>query len=344
MPTTKIYIFTCFIFLLFFSELHAQDNQNKLCLEDVLAFTQTDSFAINSLYKIVTENLSGQESLNVKIEGAISDPDFSFAIISMLPALKNRVENRSTLEFIYYKTNETDFKEVMVTNAISVLYPRKYFDYLIERAKYEFSENWERAVKGMHMEPDKIKNFISDSENISKAKTSFSSKLNDEYKVVVNGRKVNLINEFYYGLEDPRFKVNCSNILICISRIMHKSNSILLDKRIINNKQSLEMCQFFREDSNEMYFELLICMGDYFQRIMNSPEMMAKPIYRNLADAKLANCTNGGISMKAFNFKFCSVNCLENRNAKGLDKEIFIDDANDCSSRKQIEWGTINSK
>ena len=351
MDTTKIYIFTCFIILLFFSELHAQGNQNKLCLEDVLAFTQTDSFAINSLLKIVIENLSGQENINIKIEGAISDPDFSFAIISMIPSLRKRIRNNSTLELAFYPTNEKDFNEILIIDAIAALYPSKYFDYLIDRAKYNFSESWERAVRSMGIDVNRIKTFILDSKNIPKAKNKLSSKLNDEYKIVVNGMEIRLIEEFYKGLNDDRFEFNCGTFNKCFTDCIFVYSHFYASSPAVTEEQVYENWQIFSFDPNEVYFKYLNCLGGYFDKIYKEENNSFEFINTEMNVNKLIDCTNKG-KKATYRIEFCKDRCIQNADFINKigdgsinDKRPFVyKGEQDCVRNKQVEWGTINSK
>ena len=254
--------YLCLLFLLIsnFNCLSAQECY--LSLEEILAYTSQKKFAVHSLYKVVANRVSDDEKIEVTIEGAISDPDFSFALISMLPALQE-VKRGWSLKFRYYRTNDKDFDEAKVIDAIRHLYPEKLLEYLVARAEESFSKEWKQVVVFMQLDIKVIIDFMTKVENAERVLRSFDSEISyDAYRVIVNGRNIVLIKDFYKELLGSRILAAPEPYYKCVTGCLGSWTNRFINERVWEEGDSTGIVTIYRRDPNEMYFELLYCLND----------------------------------------------------------------------------------
>lgn len=325
--------------LLFFNLNWISAQECYLSLEEILVETSKRDFAVSALYELVEDKYSNNEVQEVTIEGSISDPDFSFAIISMLPALRHKDINEWKLNLKYYKTNKRGFEEVLITEVISHLYPNMYLEYLILRAKEEFHDEWQKAVKRLGMDETLISLCIAKNEYLERTKERFTSTvLFDTYRIMVNNVDVVLIKEFYGNLEDYRIRVKCSSYFRCVSDAEWKTvNSLLNGSALGSPSIAKKYSPLYHTDRNKMYFDFLYCVGMEQASSFSQEIISANFIKQFVIESKVTYCLKAEFSAELplnVNMDCCKTNPDFMFN-KMYSPAII------CNTNEAIEWGKI---
>jgi len=162
--------------------------QDSLYFEKILEFTSNEKFITSSAYKIFSsDKFSSDSSINLRVEGNISTKNFSFALITMLPRLKQFNSGLKKIDFNYSNLNDRNFKEASVIEAIRVEYPEKLIDYLIGRARFNFENEWSSVVTDLGMDKEIIRYYISVTLNKALIINKFSTILSKyDYRIFIN--------------------------------------------------------------------------------------------------------------------------------------------------------------
>jgi len=241
MIKAKVFIVIVFQVFLVIQNILCQDLDS---LVNLVEFTSHETFFVNDLYEVFSQEFSEDGSINLKIEGDISDRSFSLALVSMLPALKERKIYENNIEFIYNNLNNRNFEEAKIIDAINELYPEKLQSYLLNRSQHFFNNEWQQFALSNYMD---INSIISFHENpISKANvlSKFKSKLNKgDYRIFVNDLEFNLIPSYFFGFDDndgggePKeggFDGICCDPSLCASNCIYEQLYLLKEKQHIS--------------------------------------------------------------------------------------------------------------
>ena len=194
-------------------------------LDNVRAFTSTDEFIANNIYKVVRHNFSDDGSIILQIEGDISSFEFSLALISMLPAF-DKLSIQKSLNLRYSNLNDENLEEALLIEAVKSLYPDQLVGYLLTRAECLFEVNGFQVMEDMNMDLDKIIEYRKLLTSTSKTKTKFSKENNHKYLVLVNAIEFKMTPSFYAKSGEPTLYLdqsgNCEwGDIDCISRVVN---------------------------------------------------------------------------------------------------------------------------
>jgi len=248
-------------------------SQEITMLDNVRAFTSSDEFIANNIYKVVRHNFSEDGSINLQIEGDISSFEFSLALISMLPAF-DKLPIKKNLNIKYSNLNKENLEEALLIEAVKSIYPDQIVEYLMTRAECFFEVNGLQVIEEMKMDVDKIQDFKKDSSIKRVLKKKKSEGIGCKSLVLVNDIDFKMIPSFYAGSGEPSLYLDKSGScdwghIDCVSRILnnmiqHNLKSELLSKSkfeshefVFNQKDiyvSLVSCSF---KGNLTYFENL---------------------------------------------------------------------------------------
>jgi len=204
--------------------------QNDGSFQELQQFTSQDDFFVNNLYDVWSKHFSDDGSIKLLVEGNISDPNFSFALVSMLPSLKNRRIYEYEIDFLYTQLNDENFEEALVIDAIKKIYPDKFFEYLISRSNSIFQNDWQQVALDNSMNLNDIENYYNNPINKADVLQKFSSRLSDiDYRIFRNEREFNLIPSFFQGggtVVINNSIVGEQNVSICCTQATCLSNCI----------------------------------------------------------------------------------------------------------------------
>lgn len=209
------------IFLLFFS--FTISCQISYDLEKLHEFSKRDDFIVHKVTKNkILDNFA--ETANYRFKGSVGEKDFSFNIITYLESGKF-LEVPIEINFEIDNFTPEIFKELLVWKAVAMKYPDSSIDYLLERAKKQFRNDWNDEISNFGFDLGVLELAMGDNEVITNVFQYFSESskkreniafLNEEELVTGMAVYVQYIDELLdFSLRANLEKDFCCSIDIC---------------------------------------------------------------------------------------------------------------------------------
>ena len=268
-----------FFLYLFLFTLQSAYAQELSMLDNVLAFTSQDEFIAHSIYKVVSQNYSENQSIDLIIEGDIKSYEYSLALISMLPAYA-KFSNRKSISFKYSNLSEENVNEALLIEAIKSKYPKYLVEYLLTRAECLFELDGLEAAEQMNLDINYLKHCLASESNKQAIRSNSLTNSTETYKVLVNNIEFEMIPAFYIGFEEPSLYTinpddNDCSFIDCISRGLDNRIQLGLREGLLN-KSIFDECEFIYSQQ-DLYVSLISCASPTNHSPLNKIKYLLNP-------------------------------------------------------------------